>query len=92
MGLEIAIAGELLALVIDIFDVECMDVPGNHSARAEISLASRAGGRMVEFGARGSRRRESRNTYPRMVRQMLTRRSAPQPATRKTPRGGTWEE
>ena len=28
-------------------------------------------------------------TYPRMVRQMLMRRSAPQPAMRKTPRGGT---
>lgn len=28
-------------------------------------------------------------TYPRIVRQMLMSRSGPQPATRKTPRGGT---
>jgi len=27
--------------------------------------------------------------YPRRVRQMFMRRSAPQPAMRKTPRGGT---
>ena len=29
------------------------------------------------------------DAYPRTVRQMLMRRSAPQPAMRKTPRGGT---
>lgn len=29
------------------------------------------------------------DTYPRRVRQMLTRTSAPQPATRRTPTGGT---
>ena len=29
--------------------------------------------------------------YPRQVRQMLMRRSAPQPAMRKTPTGGTTE-
>ena len=28
-------------------------------------------------------------TYPRIVKRMLISRSAPQPATRKTPTGGT---
>ena len=34
-------------------------------------------------------RRKERGTYPRSVRQMFMRRSAPQPAMRKTPTGGT---
>jgi hypothetical protein len=34
------------------------------------------------------RKRLLRWTYPRMVRRMLIRRSAPQPRSRKTPRGG----
>ena len=40
----------------------------------------------VEGGGRGALRKES---YPRQVRQMLMSRSAPHPAIRKTPRGGT---
>ena len=40
-------------------------------------------------GGGEGRGREGRDAYPRMVRQMLMRRSAPQPAMRKTPRGGT---
>lgn len=35
------------------------------------------------------RRGKRRRTYPRTVRQMLTKRSAPQPAIMKTPTGGT---
>ena len=31
----------------------------------------------------------NRRTYPRIVRQMLISRSAPQPAMKKTPKGGT---
>lgn len=45
----------------------------------------RGGGKL---GSRGEER-----TYPRRVRQILMRKSAPQPAMRKTPRGGTgWRE
>lgn len=33
--------------------------------------------------------KDEEKAYPRIVRQMLTRRSAPQPATIQTPRGGT---
>jgi hypothetical protein len=36
----------------------------------------------LDFGA-------DKNTHPRSVKRMLTRRSPPHPATNRTPRGGT---
>ena len=43
-------------------------------------MGGREGGKEGEKGG---------EAYPRMVRQMLTRRSAPQPAMQATPAGGT---
>lgn len=62
------------SLVVHVFDIEGVDVAGEI---AEIGLAA------VE------ERMGVEDMYPRIVRRMLMSRSAPQPAMRKTPTGGT---
>ena len=60
-------------LVVHVFDVEGVDVAGEVAVGFVSMLSVRVG----------------RGTYPRIVRRMLMSKSAPQPATRKTPTGGT---
>ena len=44
---------------------------------------------MRRKGEKEARRREKIINYPRSVKQIFTKRSAPQPAIMKTPAGGT---
>lgn len=71
------------AIEIDVFKIEGVDVAWEVAVLIHPVLA-RAG---IHSGWREVGGEEA--TYPRHVRQMLMRRSAPQPAMRKTPTGGT---
>lgn len=64
-------------LVVHVLDVEGVDVAG------EVSIIA------LEQCTCGKAERLQMHTYPRIVSKMLIRTSAPQPATRKTPTGGT---
>ncbi len=55
-------------------------------------MVRRVSGQSTTVFRDGLREEGWEKAYPRQVRQMLMRRSAPQPAMRKTPRGGTGEE
>lgn len=90
-----ACARLVAALVVYVFDVEGVNVAGevSTSTRQQLFLV-----RVLVGSERSSWRVRRRNwgageergrAYPRMVSKMLMRRSGPQPATRKTPMGGT---
>ena len=70
-----ASADLIAALVVNVLDVEGMDVAGEVAA-ALLVLSMTVSGLVMR-------------TYPRIVSAMLIRTSAPQPATMKTPTGGT---
>lgn len=73
-------AGFVLAVIVDVFEVEGVEVAREEPVESLVGVWDMEG-------------REPRDgSYPRSVRQMLMRRSAPQPAMRKTPRGGTGGE
>ena len=59
--------------------------PGKKLCRTRVL----AQGALVKERVGRSRKGAGEKAYPRTVRQMLMRRSAPQPAMRKTPTGGT---
>ena len=83
-GSKAALTSLLAAVVVDVLEVECVDVAGENAVH-KVVLAEVKG----KYEALDEVGQEREKTYPRMVRQMLTRRSAPQPATAKTPMGGT---
>ena len=73
---EPALASLLLPVVVHVLDVEGVEVTGEHPAAC-------MGQSPVPC------RRSRPRTHPRSVKPTLTSRSAPHPATAKTPRGGT---
>lgn len=87
-------AGLRAPLEVDVFEVEGVDVPGEVSGK-ERSTRDQYGmgmGKGTGVEMAGRRRRGGCGlgwAYPRIVRQMLMRRSAPQPAIMNTPSGGT---
>lgn len=77
LGPRQSCSGHVLAMVIDVFEVECVhmawEVPAKHLA-LNPSLEN--------FGVR-------EKTYPRIVSRMLINKSPLQPEIKKTPTGGT---
>lgn len=68
--------GLVFSLVVLVFKVKGVDVPGEVAGiRCQCGSARRGG--------------SGEKTHPRMVRQILISKSAPQPATKKAPAGGT---
>lgn len=68
------LAGLLTAVVVDVLEVESVEMAGEDAGRLSAEIEKRG-------NPRNGKRVKKRKPYPRMVRQMLTRRSAPQPAT-----------
>lgn len=77
LGGSIAQLAVFASIIVDVFKVEGVDMAG------EIS------GTLMSTERRGSSAVGNENTYPSSVRQIFMRKSAPQPAIRKTPTGGT---
>jgi hypothetical protein len=69
--------GLFAAIEVDVFEVEGVDVTGNVSVNGEVSYG------VIGYVKRAGDRewRNEGRTYPRSVRQILIKRSAPHPAT-----------
>jgi len=88
-----------VAVVVYVFEIEGVDVAGEIAAANIVSELSRrvlGAGEQARMGSAGEPRRRvlswehlGSRAYPRRVKQMFMSKSAPQPAIRKTPRGGT---
>lgn len=78
IGCELPKARLLTAIKVDVFQVERMDVSRDLTCQGQLRSVL-----WVSMDA------WMRLTYPSRVKQMFTKRSAPHPATIKTPTGGT---